>query len=290
MPERLGLIAGWGHYPVSIARKIKERGHEVCCVGVLNHADAEALHPYCAEYRAFGMARLGRQAKFFRRCGVTRATMAGKIFKTALFEKMAWVRHMPDMAFMRHFYHQLISRKEDCNDDAMLLTAIRLFNSYGIDFVPATDFAPELLVKPGNLTKQKLSKANYADIDFGWKLAKEMGGLDVGQSVVVKRSAVLAVEAVEGTDECIRRAGQLCPSGGFTVVKVAKPDQDMRFDVPTVGVGTLETIRAAGGTVLAIEANKTIILEQKEMIKFACKHGIAIVALESNGVQIRHAA
>lgn len=290
MPERLGLIAGWGHYPVSIARKLQESGHEVCCVGVLNHADEPALRPYCYQYQRFGMAKLGRQAKFFRRCGVTRATMAGKIFKTALFDKLAWVRHMPDLAFTRHFYRQLISRTEDCNDDAMLLTAIRLFNSYGIDFVPATDFAPELLVKPGNLTHQKLTKANYADIDFGWKLAKDMGGLDVGQSVVVKRSAVLAVEAVEGTDECIRRAGKLCPSGGFTVVKVAKPNQDMRFDVPTVGVGTLETIRAAGGSVLAIEANKTIILEQQEMINFASKHGIAIVALESNDSQLLRAA
>lgn len=290
MPERLGLIAGWGHYPVCIARKLQQSGHEVCCVGVLNHANEQALLPYCHQYQRLGMAKLGRQAKFFRRCGVTRATMAGKIFKTALFEKMAWVRHMPDLAFMKHFYHQLISRTEDCNDDAMLLTAIRLFNTYGIDFVPATDFAPELLVKPGNLTNHKLTKANYADIEFGWKLAKDMGGLDVGQSVVVKRSAVLAVEAVEGTDECIRRAGQLCPAGGFTVVKVAKPNQDMRFDVPTVGLGTLQTIHAAGGSVLAIEAHKTIILEQQAMIEFAAKHGIAIVALESKASQICRAA
>ena len=290
MAERLGLIAGWGNYPVAIARKLHERGIEVCCVGVLNHADEAALRPYCVEYKKFGMAKLGHQARFFRRCGVTRATMAGKIFKTALFEKFAWVRHMPDLAFTRHFYRQLITRTEDCNDDAMLLTAIRLFHSYGIDFVPATDFAPELLVKSGNLTTQKISKAKQSDIEFGWKLAKEMGGLDIGQSVVVKHRAVLAVEAVEGTDECIRRAGSLCPSGGFTIVKVAKPNQDMRFDVPTVGIGTLRTIKEAGGNVLAIEAGKTIILEQQEMVDYATKNGIAIVALEAEPqLQVRAA-
>jgi hypothetical protein len=107
-----------------------------------------------------------------------------------------------------------------------------------------------------------------------------MGRLDVGQSVAVKGQAVLAVEAVEGTDECIRRAGQLCPSGGFTVVKVAKPQQDMRFDVPTIGLGTLCTMAAAGAKLLAVEAHRTILLDRDEVVRTANRHGIAIIALE----------
>ena len=143
----------------------------------------------------------------------------------------------------------------------MLMNYVRLFDNYGIRMLPATDFAPELLVKQGTLTHKSITDYQMSDIRFGWNLAKQMGQLDVGQSVVIKGRAVLAVEAVEGTDECIRRAGQLCPSGGFTVIKVAKPGQDMRFDVPTIGIGTIQTMRDAGASLLAIEAGKTIVLD-----------------------------
>jgi DUF1009 family protein len=282
MSQKLGLVAGWGDYPVAIARRLCKRGIRVYCVGVLHHANEEALRPWCTEYRSFGLARLGQQARFFRRRQVHQATMAGKIFKTVLFQRFAWLRHLPDLAFLRHFSGQFITRTADANDDTMLLTAVRLFASYGIEFLPATNFAPELLVKQGNLTRHQPSKSQMRDIAFGWNLAKRMGGLDVGQSVAVKGRAVLAVEAVEGTDQCIQRAGQLCPAGGFTVVKVAKPDQDMRFDVPTVGVGTLETMRRAGASVLAIEADKTIVLEQQAMIDYADRHRIAVVAVHDS--------
>ncbi len=125
----------------------------------------------------------------------------------------------------------------------------------------------------------KLTQAYARDIEFGWQLARQMGGLDIGQTVAVKGKAVLAVEAVEGTDACIRRAGALCPAGGFTVVKVAKPDQDMRFDVPTIGIGTLQTLQQAGAAVLAIEADKTIVIDQPQVAQFARAHGISVVAV-----------
>jgi DUF1009 family protein len=135
-------------------------------------------------------------------------------------------------------------------------------------------------VKPGLLTRRAPTAAEQADIEFGWQMAKEMGRLDIGQSVAVKGKAVIAVEAIEGTDECIRRAGQFCPQGGFTVVKVAKPQQDMRFDVPTVGTGTIESLLAAGGKVLAIEAGKTILIDEEQVVSLANRHGLTIVALE----------
>jgi DUF1009 family protein len=148
---------------------------------------------------------------------------------------------------------------------------------------PATDFAPELLAKAGQLTRRGPTASQLQDIAFGWNLAKEIGRLDIGQSVAVKGRAVIAVEAVEGTDACIRRAGELCPQGGFTVVKVAKPQQDMRFDVPTIGIGTIENLAAAGASVLAIEAGKTIVVDQAEVVALADRHGLAIVAQNQNG-------
>ena len=154
------------------------------------------------------------------------------------------------------------------------------FAREGLRFGPPTDYVPELLVAAGQLTRRGPSTRQWQDIRFGWQVAKELGRLDVGQSVAVKDRAVLAVEAVEGTDECIRRAGGLCRSGGFTLVKVAKPQQDMRFDVPTIGLGTLEALGRAGGGVLAVEARRTILLDAPQVIDLADGTGLAIVACD----------
>ncbi len=151
-------------------------------------------------------------------------------------------------------------------------------------FASALDFCPELLVKKGILTRRRPTLAEQKDIAFGWMLAKEMGRLDVGQSVAVKECAALAVEAIEGTDRCIERAGQFCRAGGWTLVKVAKPQQDMRFDVPTVGVTTIEKLHAAGARVLAIEAGRTILLDQDQVVALADRYGLAIVALDPTEV------
>ena len=153
------------------------------------------------------------------------------------------------------------------------------FAQKGVVFHPATDFVPDLLVPPGTVAGKPPPRAQQTDIDFGWKVAKEMGRLDIGQSICVKERAVLAVEAIEGTDLCIERAGQLCPQGSFVVVKVAKPQQDMRFDVPTVGVGTLQTMVAAGASVLAIEGGRTILLDDAKFREFAHKHRLSILAI-----------
>jgi hypothetical protein len=152
------------------------------------------------------------------------------------------------------------------------------------------DFCPELLVKHGFLTRRKPTPAQWKDIYFGWDIAKEMGRLDVGQSVIVKDTAVIAVEAIEGTDRAILRAGELCKQGGFTVVKVAKPQQDMRFDVPTIGAQTLHTMHQSGGKVLAIESEKTIVLDQEEVAQLANRLGIAIVALNAQELAQRLSA
>jgi DUF1009 family protein len=176
--------------------------------------------------------------------------------------------------FYRHF-----TRQRDNNDDTLLGVLTDAFAVEGIVFHPATDFAPELLVKAGQITGRPPTASQQADIEFGWELAKQMGRLDIGQSVCVKDRAVVAVEAIEGTDACILRAGELCKKGGFTIVKVAKPQQDMRFDVPVVGVRTLRTMVAAGAKVLAIEGGRTILLDNKEFREFAAYHKLSVIAL-----------
>lgn len=276
--KKVGLVAGWGEFPVVVAQTLLSQGHEVHCCAIRDHADP-ALESICTSYRVFGMGRMGGQVRFLRNAGVRQATMAGKIFKTLLFQRRRdLIKHFPDLTFLRHFYPIYVSRTKDRRDDTLLSTVVDLYQAGGVEFAPATDFAPELLVKTGLLTKTPPTSAQQKDIEFGWKMAKQMGGLDVGQTVVVKDQAVMAVEAIEGTDACIRRAGELC-KGGFTVVKVAKPNQDMRFDVPTIGKSTIESIHAAGGNVLAIEGGKTIVLDQINTVAAAERLGVVIVAL-----------
>lgn len=278
---RVGILAGWGRFPIVVAEALRRQGCQTYCLGIIGHADP-ALADLCNEFEWIGLGRLNQALRFFQRHGVTDATMAGKVHKAVLFQRWRWIRHLPDWATIRIFLPHFFTRRKDCKDDSLLGTIVDAFAARGIRFGPATDYAPELLVKPGRLTHTTPTSSQLLDIEFGWRIAKEMGRLDIGQSVVIKDRAVLAVEAVEGTDECIRRAGKLCPIGGFTIVKVAKPQQDMRFDVPTIGVGTLRTMVESGAKVLAIEGHRTIILDQPEVIEFANQQRLVIVALEED--------
>ncbi len=275
----IGLIAGWGAYPLVVADALRKQGYHTCCLGVIGHADPR-LAELCDDFRFRGLAKFGSAIRYFKRHGVTEAMMAGKIFKVRLFHRGGWLRHLPDLRTIRMFIPHFWTRRKDCNDDTLLRAVVDEFAREGIRFGPATDYLPELLVKPGQLTRGGPSESQRKDIEFGWRIAKELGRLDIGQSVAVKNQAVLALEAIEGTDACIRRAGSLCRAGGFTVVKTAKPRQDMRFDVPTIGLRTLKTMIEAGGKVLAVEADRTIILDQPELIDFANRNRLIVVALD----------
>jgi hypothetical protein len=281
-PEWVGLLAGWGRYPLVVAEALKARGHRVACLGLKQHADSR-LAQLCDDFSWLGLGKLGFAIRYFQRLGVRRATMAGKVHKVVLYQPWLWLRHAPDWTCIRTFYPHFVATRKDRKDDTLLGAVVAAFAQGGIEFGPATDYAPELLVQYGVLTRRAPSRGQQKDIEFGWRLAKELGRLDVGQSVAVKDRAALAVEAIEGTDQCIRRAGELCASGEFVVVKVAKPQQDMRFDVPTIGRGTLETMVAAGARVLAIEAGRTIMIDQTEALQFADRHKLSIVALEADG-------
>jgi DUF1009 family protein len=270
----VGLLAGSGRFPVFFAEKARRLGLSVVCVGIRHEATPELAQLVDRFYWA-GIGRLGRMIKCFRKEGVRRAVMAGKIQKTRIHSAWRWLRYWPDWRAVRFWY---LSGRIDNKDDTLLKAVIDEFAQDGIHFGSALEYCPELLVRSGNLTARVPTPAEEADIAFGWELAKEMGRLDVGQSVSVRERAVLAVEAIEGTDRAIQRAGELCPRGGFTVVKVAKPQQDMRFDVPTIGRDTVETMQRWGGRVLAVEAGKTIIIDEVETLALADRYGIAIVA------------
>jgi len=284
--RRVGLIAGAGRFPVAFAEAARAQGLQVVGIGVMGMASPE-LGGFCDTYQESPLAQIGRAIRLFKRAKIDRVVMAGKIEKTVLFQSWLLFRLLPDLRTARMWLKFAASNRKD---DTILLAVIREFERDGITFDSALDYCPELLVKHGFLTKRRPTDSQWKDIRFGWELAKEMGRLDIGQSVVVNDLAVLAVEAIEGTDRCVRRAGELCRRGGFTVVKVAKPQQDMRFDVPTIGEQTIRSLHEAGGRVLAIEANMTIVLEQPAVTELADRLGIAIVAVNAEELAMPIAA
>jgi UDP-2,3-diacylglucosamine hydrolase len=285
-PRRLGLLAGAGDFPIQFARAARRAGHHVYGLGVKGMA-SEELFDACDEFRYAPLGRLGKAIRLFRKEQIDRVIMAGKIEKTLMYHPFLWLRLLPDWRTIHMWFRYA---RDDRKDDTILLALIREFGRDGLVFDSALSYCPELLVKHGFLTNRKPSTTQWEDIRFGWELAREMGRLDVGQTVVVNDQAVIAIEAIEGTDRCIRRAGELCRRGGFTVVKVAKPQQDMRFDVPTVGIETIKTMHESGGRVLAIEAGLTIILAPDEVARLARKFGIAVVALNREELVMNAAA
>ena len=276
-PEAVGLLACAGRFPIIFAEKARECGVPVVCLGVPGMADPQ-LKTLCHEFHWLRRLSLGFVIRTFRRGGVSRWTMAGKFHKHWLYRPWRWVHFLPDWRMLRFYYSR---RRKANNDDSLLLGLIAEFRSAGLDCVSALDLCPELLVREGLLTRRRPSPAELQDVAVGWHLAREMGRLDIGQSVMISERAVLAVEAIEGTDRAIERAGTLCSGRGFVVVKVAKPDQDRRFDVPTVGTHTIETMHKAGARVLAIEAGQTILLDESEVLNLADRYGIAVASLRN---------
>jgi UDP-2,3-diacylglucosamine hydrolase len=281
---RIGLVAGWGSFPVEVAEKCLQDGCDLYVVGLREHADPR-LQQMAKQFRWMGVAKLGGHIRFFRRHGVDRVALAGKLFKDRLlFQGWGWMGLLPDVTCLRAVGSIFWSRSRDARDDSILSSVVKAYEQSGISMVSVNEAAPKLLVQPGLITGTKIGSALWGDIQFGWKIARQMGGLDVGQGIIVKDQVILAVEAIEGTDAMIARTAQLCPRGGFTLVKVAKPEQDMRFDVPTIGPKTVEHMSVSGGRVIAVEANKTILVEREATIAAARKHGISIIALTEQQV------
>jgi DUF1009 family protein len=279
--KRVGIVAGWGEYPMRVARALRDLHEPIVIAAIKGHADA-SLAEFADEMRWFGVCKLGAMQRFFRSQNVDRVVLAGKLFKDRiLFHGLGWLQHVPDIECIRTMMRPWFSRDSSMADDSLLGAVVESFERNNMCVVPGTDYATDLLAEEGLLTNARPSRAIRADIEYGWSIAKEMGGLDIGQSICVKDRTVLAVEAVEGTDACIERTGRLCPRGNWTLIKVAKPQQDMRFDLPTIGPRTIERMIAAGGKAIAIEAGMTILVDRDRTLRLANRHGICITSLMS---------
>jgi DUF1009 family protein len=264
--KKLGILAGKGDLPAAIAVEARAKGYAVFAVGLDPLAD-RALSSVVDEIKYVSVGKLGTIIETLKKAGVGKVIMAGKVPKSLLYKS----RIRPDLRAAR-----LLFSLKDRSDDSIMLAITRELEKDGITLLGTADFSPDLLTPQGVMTKKGPSKSEWEDIAFGWKIAKEIGRLDVGQTVVVKDHAVMAMEAIEGTDEAIKRGGAFAGEGAV-VVKVSKPQQDMRFDVPVVGMETLGVMREVKARVLAVEAKKSILLNREKMIAEADKAKISIV-------------
>ena len=265
----LGLVAGRGRFPLDVARAARARGEGVVAVGFHGETDP-ALEELVERMSWVHLGELERLIGAL--AGVERAVMVGKVPKTRLYDDPASLR--PDARAL-----SLLGRLADRKDDSILGALADELASEGIDLRPQPEVAPELFAGPGVLGSIAPSPEQEADIAFGWPIAKTLGGLDVGQTVVVHRGAVLALEAIEGTDAAVARAGSLAPGGDLVVVKVAKPEQDPRFDMPAIGLDTLKVLVAAHVGALAFEAHRTVVLDREDLAREADARGIAVVGV-----------
>ncbi len=262
------MIAGSGRFPIIFAEKARQKGFSVFAVGYPHETDPK-LSRHVEVMEILHLGQIKRLLKFFKKHQITEAVMIGAIRKPAAVSEIR-----PDLKAIS----LIMKTRHNTHDDRILRTFAGVLEEEGIDVRPSTFLIPEFLAEEGCWTKRKPRRTEQYDIDLGWKMAKGIGRLDIGQCVVVANGMVLAVEAVDGTDSTIKRGGSLA-RGHAVVVKVCKPTQDFRFDVPAVGAQTLHTMRDAGASVLVIEAGRSLVFDREEMISFANQWGISIVAL-----------
>ena len=275
MPEKIGLIAGKGQFPLLFAEAAKGLGLEVVAVAHQGETDPE-LETLTSECSWISVGQLGKLIRAFKEAGVTRAVMAGGLSRGRLFREF-W----PDLKALN-----LIRRAGAGHDDRLLRGLAAELEKEGITVVSPLLYLEQMLAQPGRLSRRQPTSQELQDIDYGFTIAKAVGRLDLGQCVVVRRRVVTALEAIEGTDDTIRRGGRLAGPGAV-VVKVLKPGQDLRFDLPAVGKNTIEVMGEVEARVLAVEAGKTLMFDREEMLALADRAGIAVwgvAAAEAEGL------
>jgi len=268
MDKRIGLIAGSGQFPIIFSKEAKTKGLSIYAAAYINEADP-ALQDYVEAIEWIHLGQIKRLIKFFKRNRIYEAVMMGGIKKTRMFKDVK-----PDIKAI-----SIIAGLRHTHDDGVLSAFANALEKEGIKIKASTFLLPDLLAKEGCWTKRKPSRSENSDIKLGWSLAKEIGRLDIGQCIVVGGGSVLAVEAIDGTDATVQRGGTLGKETAV-VVKVCKPNQDFRFDVPAVGMETIRIMHKAGARVLVVEAGKTIVFDREEMIDLANKHSISIIAVK----------
>jgi len=268
MVNRIGLIAGNGRFPIIFAESARKKGIEVIAIGI-NEETSKELEKFVNKIYWLGVGELDRLLKILREENIRSIVMAGQVKHKLLFDKN--IKIDGKMQF-------LLGSLKDKKTDSIIGAVARLLEFKGIKVLSSIIFLSEYLPKKGVLTKQLPDDRVLKDIDFGRKIAKAIAGLDIGQSVVVKDRVVLAVESIEGTDEAVRRAAKY-GKDGIVVIKVTKPRQDMRFDVPVIGPDTIKLLQEVKAACIAVEAKKTLIIDKPETLKLAESSGISIVAV-----------
>jgi DUF1009 family protein len=270
--SRIGLVAGNGQFPFLALQGARALGHDVTVVAIKEEASPEledAARNAHADLHRISLGQLGRCIKILKGAGVTEAVMAGQVKHVKIFSGI-----VPDLTLL-----SVLTRLKARNTDALISAVADVMRDNGIELLDSTAFLAPLLARPGVLTERAPTDEEAADFAFGYGMADAIAALDIGQTIVVKDKAVVAVEAMEGTDETIARAGHL-GGAGVRVVKVAKPNQDMRFDVPVVGIATIEVMRRAGASALSVDAGRTLMMDGEAMFAAADAAGIAIVGRE----------
>jgi UDP-2,3-diacylglucosamine hydrolase len=265
---RIGLIAGNGRFPIIFAENARQLGYTVSAVAHIGETEPE-LEKHVEKIHWIKIGQLNKLIQAFKSDGVQHAVMLGGIKKTHVFTTVR-----PDLRVLA-----MAGRLRLWKDDAILREFAAELEREGIQICESTFGLNGILVEEGSLTKRRPTKKEWADVRYGWEIAETIGRLDIGQCVVVKDRVIVAVEAVEGTDKAIRRGGELAGKG-TVVVKRCKPQQDLRFDLPAVGPRTIETMKSALASVLAVEAGKSVLLDRQEMIRQADRAGIAIVGIK----------
>lgn len=270
---KIGLIAGGGQFPLLFSEKAIKKGYKVFSVGFNAEAD-KALENHVEDLKWMYLGQVNKLIKYFKHHEITQAVMLGTIKKTNIFKDIR-----PDFKAL-----SFIAKTARTHDDSILTSFANLLLNEGIEILPSTFLLPELISPKGCWTKRKPDKAEKKDIFTGWKIAKEIGKLDIGQCIVISNGTVLAVEAIEGTDATIQRGGHLSHHNGAVVVKLSKPSQDLRFDLPSSGCQTIETMHESGATILVLEAEKSISFDQEEMITLANKYNISILGYTDDDI------
>ena len=260
-----GLIAGNGQFPFLVIEGAKKQGASLAVAAIKEETD-KRIEEVADDLMWVGIGQLGKMISYFKSRGVKKAIMAGQVKHVQIFS-----RSLPDVRMLKMLWN--LPRR---NTDALIGGVADELESEGIELVDSTYFLQDHLAPEGSITKRGPTDVERGNIEYGLHIADEIARLDLGQTIVVRAKACVAIEAMEGTDATILRAGELA-KGKLTVVKVAKPDQDMRFDVPVVGVPTIETMIASGATCLSITAGKTLIFDRDRLIALADKHGICVV-------------
>lgn len=266
---KLAIIAGNGRFPFLVLDAARSLGHDITIIGIKEEAskdlEAAAAGPPKADLHWVSIGHLGTFLKVMKDAGITTAVMAGQVKHVKIFG------FVPDLTAMA-----MIAKLPARSTDRLIGAVADLMKQHGIELINSATFLQPLLAAAGQLSERAPTAEERKDLEFGYRMADVIAGLDIGQTIAVKHQAVVAVEAMEGTDETIGRAGHLA-GDGVTIVKVAKPNQDMRFDVPIVGLATIQAMRIAGARVLSIDAGKTLIFDRDAFFASANEAGIAVV-------------